>query len=224
MQSSVAHQKEQEPGDETGADLRPGGLLPFRQSPDEKRRARDQMAQARGVERRNRPDGVPDGEIRRTPDNVDGQKRQHHGGTAGRRAGDGKVIHSAGGMLRPGKNRGFWRSTHLAFSLWRVTSLVLYTHYQRRPCPVTSQPYLSHYHGTEPRPISRPRPRQDRSLGGPCQQRGMGHLRLAQGLARRPILATVFSRAVAVRGVGRQAFSRPKIPRAPQRLADGRGG
>src|SRR5215470_7040610 len=127
MQSSVAHQKEQQPDDDAGADLRPGGLLPFRQSPNEKRSARDQMAQARGVERRNRPDGVPDGEIRRTPDDVDGQKRQYHGGTAGRRAGDGKVMHSARRMLRPGKNRGFWRSTHLHSPLARNELSALYS-------------------------------------------------------------------------------------------------
>src|SRR5438552_2762782 len=87
MQGSVANQKEEETDDEAGAELGPGRPQAFREAPSKKNRAGGQVAQACGVERRNRFNGVTNREVCGTPDEVNGEKGKNDGGAIEPRAG-----------------------------------------------------------------------------------------------------------------------------------------
>src|SRR6266446_5722181 len=91
VKRAMADQKEEKTDDDTGANLRPGGSKTLCQAPHQENRAGDQMAEARSIKRRNRFHGVTNGEVRGTPDEVDGKERKDDGGTVQSRArgGDG---------------------------------------------------------------------------------------------------------------------------------------
>jgi len=80
VKRAVADEKEKYADDDAGANLRPSGSQSLSQAPDEENRARYQVAEARGVERRNRFHGVTNREVRGTPYEVDGEKGQNDGG------------------------------------------------------------------------------------------------------------------------------------------------
>src|ERR1043166_6815535 len=130
MQSPVAYQKEQEPDDDAGAYLRPRGPLTFHESPNHKNGSGKGMAKARGVKRRDGCYRIPNGQISRAPDDIDGQKRQYDCGAAGRIACNHNLTSAGQCLFTLGKNRCFRGSTHVKFSLWRVMTLMLYTHYK----------------------------------------------------------------------------------------------
>src|SRR5215472_1330637 len=79
MQRTVADEKEEDPDDEAGAELRPGGALAFGQAPEKKNRARGEVANSGGVERRNGSNGIANGQIRGAPNQVNGKKAEDHG-------------------------------------------------------------------------------------------------------------------------------------------------
>src|SRR5216683_7269924 len=81
VERAMADKKEKYADDDAGADLRPGGSKTFCQAPDEKNRASNQVAEACGVERRNRFHGITNREVRGTPNEVDGKKGNDDGGT-----------------------------------------------------------------------------------------------------------------------------------------------
>jgi len=78
MQRAVADEKEEDPDDEAGADLRPGGAQTFGQAP-EKNRTRGEVANSRRVERRNGFNGIANGQIRGAPNHVNGKKAKDDG-------------------------------------------------------------------------------------------------------------------------------------------------
>src|SRR5207245_4444518 len=80
MKRTVADKKEKYADDDAGANLRPGGSQPLGKAPGEENRARYQVAEARGVERRNRFHSVTNRKVGGTPDEVDGEKRKNDGG------------------------------------------------------------------------------------------------------------------------------------------------
>src|SRR6266403_3046890 len=86
VQGAVANQKEEKTDDEAGPDLGPGRPQAFREAPNKKNRAGDQVAQARGVERRDCLNGVTNREVRGTPDKVNGEKGKNDRGAIQRGA------------------------------------------------------------------------------------------------------------------------------------------
>jgi len=79
MQRAVADEKEEDPDDEAGADLRPGGAQTFGQAPEKKNRTRGEVANSRRVERRNGFNGIANGQIRGAPNHVNGKKAKDDG-------------------------------------------------------------------------------------------------------------------------------------------------
>src|SRR5439155_10152604 len=92
VQGSVANQKEEETDDEAGANLGPRWAKTFCQAPSKKNRAGGQVAEARGVERRNRFNGVTNREVCGTPDEVNGEKGKNDAGA-----------------IEPRARRSYWR-------------------------------------------------------------------------------------------------------------------
>src|SRR5260370_41554083 len=78
VKRAVANEKKEKADDDAGANLRPGGSKTLCKAPHQENRAGDQMAEARSIKRRNRFHGVTNGEVRGTPDEVDGKERKNN--------------------------------------------------------------------------------------------------------------------------------------------------
>src|ERR1700720_353871 len=70
----MTNQEKQKSNYQAGFDLPPGWTLAFYKRPHQQNRARDEVPEASGVERRNRGDRVANGEISRAPDDIDGEE------------------------------------------------------------------------------------------------------------------------------------------------------
>src|SRR5713101_1274630 len=97
VQGAVSAKKKEGANDDAGADLRPGGPQALGQAPQEENNARSQVPEAGGVKRGNRFDSIANAEVRRAPDEIDGQKTKY----------DRSAI-----QLRPGAGGGFWKAFH----------------------------------------------------------------------------------------------------------------
>src|SRR5260370_39452891 len=70
-------QEKRRRNDDAGADLRPGGPQALGQAPQEENNARSQVPEAGGGKRGNRFDSIANAEVRRAPDEIDGQKTKY---------------------------------------------------------------------------------------------------------------------------------------------------
>src|SRR5437868_6487727 len=127
MQSAVADQEKQKSDDDAGTKLRPARTLAFCYGPEEKNRARGEMPEPRGVKRRNRINGVADGQVGGAPNNIKGEEGGNHANTAWTWLGNGGC-----GYFDRFEYGGFGFAAHLNSSGWRVTTNLRYTHYHDR--------------------------------------------------------------------------------------------
>ena len=80
METAVPNEKKEKADDEAGANLCPCGAKALCQAPEEKNGAGGKMTEAGSVKRRDGFNGVTNGEIGGTPDQIDGEKSKNDGG------------------------------------------------------------------------------------------------------------------------------------------------
>src|SRR5215472_223503 len=105
MQRAVPDEKEEDPDDEAGADLRPGGAQTFGQAPEKKDRTRGEVPNSGRVERRNGFNGIANGQIRGSPNQVNGKKAKDDGEAvwlreSPRRNISGSLFNNEGSLVR----------------------------------------------------------------------------------------------------------------------------